>query len=98
MKLSDLDNMEIEDLLRIRFPDKFFKDFNNWCHDQPKVDGEGGYFHDLVVGSISGALKQIYGDYIPWYQVKGAKEELIRRIKEELTPLERVMIGIEEDL
>ncbi len=49
--------------------------------------------------SISNILKEAY-DCWPWnqyYDVEGAKEELIRRIKE-LAPVEKALYGIEEDV
>jgi len=47
--------------------------------------------------SVLSALKEIYGGWVrQYYHVEGAKEELLRRIKE-LPLAEKVMYGISED-
>jgi len=41
-------------------------------------------------------LKELYDYDTPYYEVDGAEEELLRRIKE-LAPAEKVLYGISED-
>lgn len=40
-------------------------------------------------------LKDLYGDYGRWYDVEGAKEELVKRIRE-LPPVVQAILGLEE--
>lgn len=47
------------------------------------------------INSLSGILKDLYSDWLPhYYEVDGAKEELIRRIKT-LSKAEQILYGID---
>jgi hypothetical protein len=51
----------------------------------------------ITSGAALTILKEIYGNWFtPYYEVEGAKEELIRRIKA-LNPAEKALYGTSED-